>query len=339
MRAIANTTGSRLVPALRYRNVGAAIDWLCGAFGFERHDIVTAVDGTILHARLMFGSDMILLLPVRSPDGGASRMPEEAGAEMQSCYFVVDDADQHYRHAKASGAEMLDITEYDYGGRGYTCRDPEGHIWNFGTFDPRQGQQPVIEHEHWPQPKPPSHWRTVANDLRLRTAAGFRSIGDKITPPVIVASVVAAIIAAATVGWMLVALPPGAGSGTDKRLTLRSSAPTQRIEEAAAQPAARQQVNTLSLRTMGASPADDAFERAARQQQLPPAQVVTTPPLVAAPQAQGQPQVMSRAFTAIGVQTNDAGSDKAVAERNAEEALQKLHAAQRNAGEAFKQLR
>ena len=23
-----------------------------------------------------------------------------------------------------------------YGGRGYSCRDPEGHIWNFGTYDP-----------------------------------------------------------------------------------------------------------------------------------------------------------------------------------------------------------
>ena len=25
-------------------------------------------------------------------------------------------------------------------GRGYSCRDLEGHIWNFGTYDPRQGQ-------------------------------------------------------------------------------------------------------------------------------------------------------------------------------------------------------
>ncbi|HZF33304.1 MAG TPA: glyoxalase, partial [Candidatus Angelobacter sp.] len=24
----------------------------------------------------------------------------------------------------------------DYGGRGYSCRDPEGHLWNFGTYDP-----------------------------------------------------------------------------------------------------------------------------------------------------------------------------------------------------------
>jgi uncharacterized glyoxalase superfamily protein PhnB len=24
----------------------------------------------------------------------------------------------------------------DYGGRDYTCKDPEGHVWTFGTYDP-----------------------------------------------------------------------------------------------------------------------------------------------------------------------------------------------------------
>ena len=26
-----------------------------------------------------------------------------------------------------------------YGGRSYSCRDPEGHVWNFGTYDPWAG--------------------------------------------------------------------------------------------------------------------------------------------------------------------------------------------------------
>jgi uncharacterized glyoxalase superfamily protein PhnB len=33
---------------------------------------------------------------------------------------------------------VLDIKTQDYGGRDYTCRDPEGHIWSFGTYDPWQ---------------------------------------------------------------------------------------------------------------------------------------------------------------------------------------------------------
>ncbi len=43
----------------------------------------------------------------------------------------------HCACAKAAGAKIvIDIKDEDYGGRGYTCRDPEGHIWNFGTYDP-----------------------------------------------------------------------------------------------------------------------------------------------------------------------------------------------------------
>ena len=314
MRTIADATGSRLLPALRYRNVAAAVDWLCGAFGFERHDIVTAVDGTILHARLMFGNDMILLLPVRGPDPGVAKPPEEIGAEMQSCYFVIDDADLHYRHAKASGAEILDITEYDYGGRGYSCRDPEGHIWNFGTYNPRQGQSVI---EHWP--KQPPYWQTVASDLRLRAVAGFKSLSDKINPPVIVAAVVAAVIAAATVGWLLVALPQTTSSGSDKRLTYRPTAPQPTEQAAAPQPANRPQANSLSVRAV-APQQSDAVERAARQ-------------------ASDSSRMNSPAFSAIGAQQGESAQDRAAKEAAAEEALRQLRAAQRTAGEAFRQLR
>ena len=39
--------------------------------------------------------------------------------------------------AVAAGAEIvMDIVDQDYGGRGYSCRDPQGQVWNFGTHDP-----------------------------------------------------------------------------------------------------------------------------------------------------------------------------------------------------------
>jgi uncharacterized glyoxalase superfamily protein PhnB len=42
-----------------------------------------------------------------------------------------------YARAKAAGAEIvMEIEDQDYGGRLYSCRDPEGHLWNFGTYDP-----------------------------------------------------------------------------------------------------------------------------------------------------------------------------------------------------------
>ena len=39
----ANVTEPRgaVVPTLRYRDVAAAIDWLCNAFGFDKHLVVS----------------------------------------------------------------------------------------------------------------------------------------------------------------------------------------------------------------------------------------------------------------------------------------------------------
>jgi uncharacterized glyoxalase superfamily protein PhnB len=31
---------------------------------------------------------------------------------------------------------VLDIKTQEYSGRDYTCRDLEGHVWTFGTYDP-----------------------------------------------------------------------------------------------------------------------------------------------------------------------------------------------------------
>jgi uncharacterized glyoxalase superfamily protein PhnB len=63
--------------------------------------------------------------------------PRDAGISTQSIYLVVADADAHHARAKAAGAEIvIDLVTQDYGGRDYTCRDPEGHIWTFGTYDP-----------------------------------------------------------------------------------------------------------------------------------------------------------------------------------------------------------
>ena len=62
---------------------------------------------------------------------------ETGGRETQCAYVIVPDADAHYARAKAGGAEIvLDIKTEDYGGRGYSCRDLEGRIWNFGSYDP-----------------------------------------------------------------------------------------------------------------------------------------------------------------------------------------------------------
>jgi uncharacterized glyoxalase superfamily protein PhnB len=130
-----------VVPTLRYRDVPAAIDWLCTAFGFEKHLVVAGEDGSVRYAQLAFGDGLVMLGAIE--DSSAGRLmaqPEDTGGlETQICYLFVDDARAHCVRARIAGAEMvLDIDDEGSDGRGYSCRDPEGHVWNFGTYDPRQ---------------------------------------------------------------------------------------------------------------------------------------------------------------------------------------------------------
>ncbi len=70
-------------------------------------------------------------------DAPGLRTPRELGAVTGGIYVAVEDADAHHRRAAAAGAEMvLELREMDYGSREYTCRDPEGSLWSFGTYRP-----------------------------------------------------------------------------------------------------------------------------------------------------------------------------------------------------------
>jgi uncharacterized glyoxalase superfamily protein PhnB len=137
----AKNTTATVIPCLRYRAAPKAIEWLCQAFGFEKHLVVPAEDGAIAHAELRFGNGMIMLGSVLEKEtefGRCLKQPDEIGGfETQSAYLVVSDADEIYRRAKAAGAEIvIEIKDEDYGGRGFTCRDLEGRLWSIGTYDP-----------------------------------------------------------------------------------------------------------------------------------------------------------------------------------------------------------
>lgn len=134
------TTRSTVMPALRYRDAPAAIEWLCRVIGFEKHLVVPGANNTIAHAQLALGGGMLMLGSVDngSAYGKRIRQPDEMGGfETQSAYVVVADADAVHARARAEGWTMvIDIQDEDYGGRGFSVLDPEGHLWNIGTYDP-----------------------------------------------------------------------------------------------------------------------------------------------------------------------------------------------------------
>jgi len=87
-----------IIPTMRYRDAAAAIDWLCRAFGFERHLVVPGEQGTITHAQLTLGNGMIMLGSARDDEfGKLQKTPAQVGGVgTQSPYIIVPDADAHH---------------------------------------------------------------------------------------------------------------------------------------------------------------------------------------------------------------------------------------------------
>ena len=136
---LAADTASTIIPCLRYQDAPAAIEWLCAAFGFQKNAVYA--DGDIVHhAQLTFGNGMVMLGSADNASewGRQIVQPFDIGLrETQSPCVIVTDTDAHYARAKAAGAVIvMDIADQPYGGRGYSCRDPEGHLWWFGSYDP-----------------------------------------------------------------------------------------------------------------------------------------------------------------------------------------------------------
>ena len=91
-------TVSTPATAMRYRDVAAAANWLCTAFGFEKQTVLTDDAGRTLYAQLTFGRALLMLAPVGdSPIERFMKQPDEiGGAETQSTYIAVVDADAHH---------------------------------------------------------------------------------------------------------------------------------------------------------------------------------------------------------------------------------------------------
>ncbi|KAA3606877.1 MAG: glyoxalase [Calditrichaeota bacterium] len=128
-----------IIPTMQYKNAPTAIEWLCNAFGFEKHLIVQGENDTIVHAQLTYGNSMIMLNSENENEyGNLVRTPKKLnGNNTQASYIIVEKIDEHYEKAVAAGAKILiEIRDEEYGGRGYTCKDIEDYIWNFGSYNP-----------------------------------------------------------------------------------------------------------------------------------------------------------------------------------------------------------
>lgn len=130
---------STVIPGMRYADAPAAIDWLCQVLGFERHHVYPGENGTIAHAQLTLGGGMIMLGSGKDDEFGSgfTSPANLGGKESRSVYIVVPDADAAYARAVAAGAAIVrPVQDTPYESREFSVKDPEGHTWSVGTYDP-----------------------------------------------------------------------------------------------------------------------------------------------------------------------------------------------------------
>ena len=109
---------SKVISIIRYHDCLKAIDWLCGAFGFEKHLVVPDDGNRMLHAQVIYGEGMIMV----GESHGVTIESEKS--EITSIYVVVDNADSHYKKSVESGVEIIRVVQdMVYGGREYSCKD------------------------------------------------------------------------------------------------------------------------------------------------------------------------------------------------------------------------
>lgn len=130
--------GSSIIPTMRYEDAPGMIDWLCDNFGFSRHLVIDDGQGGIAHAQLRLGDAMIMFGSARDDEFGAHQSTARSvGRTTQSAYVIVEDVDGICKKARDAGARIvMEPKDEDYGGRAFSCLDPEGQLWNFGSYSP-----------------------------------------------------------------------------------------------------------------------------------------------------------------------------------------------------------
>jgi len=116
---------------------GALLSFIGFLFYHREHEVLDQ----LIRRETLIGCGMVMLGGVRDNEFGRHiAQPDEIGGRETQCACVtVTDCKAHYERAKAAGAVIVDdYAEKDYGGAGYSCHDPEGHLWYIGSYDPWQ---------------------------------------------------------------------------------------------------------------------------------------------------------------------------------------------------------
>ncbi len=129
----------RITPNVFYDDLGAALDWLGKAFGFETRMSMPGPDGGLVHAEMEFADGVIMMSPTSDQESWTS--PQSIGGAVTiGLYIYVDDIEAHCESARNAGAKIVaEPEDMFWGDRTYVAEDSERHRWTFA------------EHKHDPE--------------------------------------------------------------------------------------------------------------------------------------------------------------------------------------------
>ena len=121
----------RFTPMLVYADA-PALAFLVEAFGFVERFRMDLPDGSVGHAELGLGDEVVMVASEWQVGGVVS--PLRLPALHAQIFVRVDDVDAHFAHARAAGATIAtEPADQEYGERTYRAIDPEGQRWIFGA--------------------------------------------------------------------------------------------------------------------------------------------------------------------------------------------------------------
>lgn len=118
-------------PSMRARDAHQLIRFLVDVFGFEQKALYGEGD-IVQHCQLNWPEGGgIMLGSARDEPGNPWNPP----AGSSGAYVASDHVDEIYQRVLKSGATIVrELNDTDYGSHEFSCRDPEGNLWSFGTY-------------------------------------------------------------------------------------------------------------------------------------------------------------------------------------------------------------
>ena len=120
-----------VIPALAFHGADAAIKWYVNNLGAKEKMRFNAPDGTIAHAEITIGGDVIML---SEENLEYNRSPQTLKGNSVNLCVYVQDVDAVVKKATNNGAKLvMPVKDQFYGDRSGRIEDPFGYTWIIAT--------------------------------------------------------------------------------------------------------------------------------------------------------------------------------------------------------------